>query len=683
MSLENFKEQLKKEKRIKIEEISGNKNEIKDWIRELEREGFAGEFKGALWLVQPGLSEFVKGVVKVNRKGKYCVESASGLEYDLGGFESRGVLLDDEVKAFAVLKKNKMGWDANPVYVYKRDEQKPHYGIVVKRKDTSAIVLDGRMQSIAWDPQDFKLGDLVVLKFKKNGLLGKNSILSREKFGNLSDPGIESNWVIKKYWPDLKQSKESELKLNTVLTDSTDWITIDAKNSKDLDDAIWAKKTETGYTVKVAIANVSSVVPIGSIDDENAKNQMTSIYLPHKVIPMFRESISNELCSLNEGVNRSALVLNLKLSKVGEVISYEFKEEGIRVKKRANYIDVDRYLKGEKVEDYEDISEILNDLNEISGILKDRGIKEGRYDLGGDGDVEYMLDESGKIHKIINRDFGHAQCIVEELMLLANEMAAKHIDKVYGYGTFRNHPGLKELGFEKIQEIAKKLKLTDPSNDNSILTWVGNEKKGNKVSSLRSVILGNMNGASYEVKNKGHFSLAKKHYMHFTSPIRRYMDLVVHRMLIAAIRNDTAPYTIEDLESLVIRANEKNKLASKSESESKKMLLLELLQRESILSATVISLSENNVWLKVNIAGGSVELPLGLSVLKGAGLIWNEVEHRWENGRGEFFEKDEKLTVRINDLGWSTKTVDLKIEESRLIESINPELNQNLMKVRG
>lgn len=322
-------------------------------------------------------------------------------------------------------------------------------------------------------------------------------------------------------------------------------ITIDGDDAKDFDDAVSLEILANGnYNLKVAIADVSEYVKENSFLDLEAYTRGTSIYLPDRVIPMLPFELSNGICSLNEGVDRLVMVASIELTKEGKIVSTDHFEGIIRSKHRLTYSIVNKILEEndqELIDKYQDIYEMLSNMERLAKTLYDIRIKRGSFDFETD-EAKLTLDKNGKTIDISLRERRTAEKLIEEFMLLANESVAEKMTWLDVPFIYRVHDEPDELRLKTFmnrlktlkQEFSYKNKQALPKSlQQFLLDTTSDENPLEKTlkSVISNTLLRTMAKAKYQEINIGHYGLASKCYTHFTSPIRRYPDLLVHRLM--------------------------------------------------------------------------------------------------------------------------------------------------------
>lgn len=320
--------------------------------------------------------------------------------------------------------------------------------------------------------------------------------------------------------------------------------TIDSKDAKDLDDAISVKRTDFGYTLGVHIADVSHYVKEGSAIDEEAINRGTSVYFADRVIPMLPEVLSNGACSLNAGTDKLAFSALIELDKEGHITKYDFKKTIINSKVRGVYSEVNEILDGTASEEilnkYAPVMESLMSAKELADILKANSAARGTMELDS-GESKFILDENGICIDIMPRVSGEAEQLIEQMMVTANIAAAKFsLDYKLPF-LYRVH-GTPDP--KRVEELVTLLQLVGvpckeivkPNPETQDFAAILDRVRGLPCETLVSQrLLRTMEKARYSTEETGHFGLALSDYSHYTSPIRRYPDTSIHRVLSAFV----------------------------------------------------------------------------------------------------------------------------------------------------
>lgn len=368
--------------------------------------------------------------------------------------------------------------------------------------------------------------------------------------GHKNDPGVDILSVVCKYgiqdtFSDIvmreaeklpSEVSSEELKGRRDLRDKMIF-TIDSEKTKDIDDAISLDILENGnYKLGVHIADVSYYVKEGSEIYQEAMERGTSVYLADRVIPMLPHKLSNGICSLNEGVDRLAISCEMEIDNKGNVVSYDIFESVIRSNKKMTYTNVNSIIEKNIVpEGYEKYADTLIKMEELAQILRKHKISKGYIDFGID-ESEIVVDKTGKVIDVVLRNRGKGENLIEDFMIVANETVATCVSFMELPFVYRVHGEPNEekinsfLGFVSSLGYTIKGKVKDlhPKEMQDILEQLRDKKEFHMLSSL---LLRSMQKAVYDTNNIGHFGLASKCYTHFTSPIRRFPDTTVHRLL--------------------------------------------------------------------------------------------------------------------------------------------------------
>lgn len=343
-------------------------------------------------------------------------------------------------------------------------------------------------------------------------------------------------------------------------------VTIDGADAKDLDDAVSLKKLPNGnYLLGVHIADVTHYVKEGKALDKEALKRATSVYLVDRVIPMLPRKLSNGICSLNPKVDRLTLSVSMEIDSRGNVVNHEIFESVIKTVERMTYTDVSDILEKDDPElkkRYDYLVEDFKMMEELSKILRKRRDIRGSIDFDFD-ESKIILDESGKPIEIRRAERRIANRIIEEFMLICNETVAEHYHWSNTPFVYRIH---EEPNSEKIEAFNKFIHnfgyhLKGISNEihpkslQDLLTKVEGKKEERIINTL---MLRSLKQAKYSAENSGHFGLAAEYYCHFTSPIRRYPDLQIHRIIKEALKGKITGKRVEKLKKIVQNAAEQS-----------------------------------------------------------------------------------------------------------------------------
>ena len=407
-----------------------------------------------------------------------------------------------------------------------------------------------------------KPGQIVVVQLTEPpALFGQPVGRVQEVLGEIDDPGMEIEIAVRKYvvphefsdaalalartLPDAVRPADKQHRID--LTD-VPLVTIDGEDARDFDDAVYCEPAKVGrgkgWRLLVAIADVSHYVETGSAIDIDAYDRATSVYFPRRVIPMLPEKLSNGLCSLNPNVERLCMVCDMLVNAKGEVHAYQFYPAVMFSQARMTYTEVAAILantRGPEAAQRKALVPHLLDLNEVyQALLKERGVR-GAVDFE-TTETQIVCDEVGRIEKIVPRTRNVAHRLIEEAMLAANVCSADFISQSKHIALFRVHEGPTPEKMDMLRAYLKAIGLgmtvSDDPSPGEFQQIAMATKDRPDAPQIHSMLLRSMQQAIYTPMNNGHFGLAYEAYTHFTSPIRRYPDLLVHRV-IKAVLNKT------------------------------------------------------------------------------------------------------------------------------------------------
>ena len=420
--------------------------------------------------------------------------------------------------------------------------------------------------------------------------------------GHVDDPGVDILSIAAKYEIEDEFPREVEEQLKNIpdrvleheyegRTDLREEVifTIDGDDTKDIDDAISIEKLENGnYKLGVHIADVSYYVTEHSALDEEAYKRGTSVYLANTVIPMLPHQLSNGICSLNPNVDRLAVSCVMEIDTNGEVVEYDIFESVIKSRIQMTYKKVNAILEENIVaEGYEPYVEKLNLMKDLAEILRANKVRKGYIDFDID-EAKIITDEDGEAIDVKLRERGTGEKLIEDFMIAANETVARHITYMEYPFIYRVHGEPNEekintfLNFVSILgHSVHKMKKITPKAMQELLNELKDVKEYNILSPL---LLRSMQKAVYDKTNIGHFGLASKCYTHFTSPIRRYPDTTVHRLLRTYLFNkninvDTINYWDQKLLPLAVHTSERERASIECEREVDDMKMAEYMEK--------------------------------------------------------------------------------------------------------
>ncbi len=510
------------------------------------------------------LAEF-EGTVSGHRDGHGFVQRDDGeADIYLPPNEMRAVLHKDRVKARIVRHDRKNRPEGRVTEIIERSSN-PIIGRLLQESGVWLVAPeDKRYGQDVLIPKGAtgtaKTGQIVVVQLTEPpALFGQPVGRVTEVLGEIDDPGMEIEIAVRKYGvphefsddalalartlPDAVRPTDKQHRID--LTDIP-LVTIDGEDARDFDDAVYCEPTKVGrgkgWRLLVAIADVSHYVETGSAIDIDAYDRATSVYFPRRVIPMLPEKLSNGLCSLNPHVERLCMVCDMLVNAKGEVHAYQFYPAVMLSQARLTYTEVAAILgntRGPEAEQRKAVVPHLLNLHDVyQALLKERGVR-GAVDFE-TTETQIVCDEVGRIEKIIPRSRNVAHRLIEEAMLAANVCSADFIAQSKHVGLFRVHEGPTP---EKMEMLRNYLKVTgigmtisDDPQPGEFQQIALATKDRPDAQQIHSMLLRSMQQAIYTPMNSGHFGLSYEAYTHFTSPIRRYPDLLVHRVIKAILK---------------------------------------------------------------------------------------------------------------------------------------------------
>lgn len=384
-----------------------------------------------------------------------------------------------------------------------------------------------------------------IVKLKVDNIKGERIYASLDKIiGHITDPNIDILKIVATYdWPEtdfdllekeannLNVNVEEEKKFRLDLTNELT-VTIDGADAKDLDDAISLEFKDDLYHLGVHIADVSLYVKRGSIIDKSAYEKSTSAYLADSVIPMLPRKLANDLCSLNPNTDKLTLSCLMTINKEGRVVDYRIEKTVINTKFRLTYDQVNNYLNENINLETKELDTMLTNMNDLSNILSKVRAKRGSLDFKSE-ELKFVFDEDYNVTDVIVRKSDKGEELIESFMLMANETVAFHMEKNHFPSIYRVHEKPEEAKLEQAKNTISSLgietgKTLNPKGLQKILKTV---EGSNLEHIVNMFLLRAMQKAHYDQNPIGHFGLGARYYTHFTSPIRRYPDLLLHRII--------------------------------------------------------------------------------------------------------------------------------------------------------
>ena len=531
-----------------MEEIT----ELEDNLKELVTEGVLHMSKNREYMLMNNTKSLKVGKLRINKNGNGFVECEPE-DIFVHSNDLNGAINGDFVEVEIKTRLNDPEPEGYIRNILKRD-LKNVVGEMVKDKKTLAFKPDDEKLNIAVKLTKESMkgcveGHKVIISIIKE--IGNRTFLGKvEKIiGHKNDPGVDILTIAAKHSIETEFSEEVKRELKNIpdeicendLIGRTDLtkemiFTIDGDDTKDIDDAISVKRDGKNYVLGVHIADVSNYVKVGSALYDSAFSRGTSSYLADTVIPMIPHQLSNGICSLNPEVIRLTISCVMTIDGNGKVISYDIFPSYIKSRKQMTYKNVNKILDENIIpEGYGEFADTLKLMHELSKILRQEKINRGYIDFGID-EAKVIQDENGKAIDIVKRIQGTGEKLIEDFMIAANETVATHISNLDLPFIYRVHDLPNAEKIEDFSNLIKQMGYQIHTNLNKI-TPVTMQKLLNEFRDkdefviLSDMLLRSMKKAIYSTNNIGHFGLASKNYTHFTSPIRRFPDLTVHRLL--------------------------------------------------------------------------------------------------------------------------------------------------------
>lgn len=557
------------------------------------------------------------------------------------------------------------------------------YGFVVP--DNGKIPVD------IFVPQERSMGAMnghkVVVKISNYGSHGKNPEGQvTEIIGHINDPGTDIMSIVRaydipmefpdavmKYLDNIPEEVDEKDKAGRVDFRNADTVTIDGEDAKDLDDAITLTKKDGKYQLGVHIADVSHYVTEKSVLDKEAYKRGTSVYLVDRVIPMLPHKLSNGICSLNQGCDRLALSCIMDIDEKGNVTGHRICETVINVNRRMTYTNVKKILvdkDSEVIEEYKELVPMFELMEELAAILRKKRFKRGSIDFDFP-ETKIILDKEGHPIEVKPYDRNVATKIIEEFMLIANETVAEDYfwqelpfvfrshenpdpEKIQKLGTFINNFGYsihtgEELHPKELQKLLEKIDGTDEENLIARLT-------------LRS-----MKRAQYTTECVGHFGLAAKYYCHFTSPIRRYPDLQIHRIikenLHGGIKQARIKHYNEILSEVAKHTSTTERRADDAERDTDKLKMVEYMEKHlgEEFEGVISSMTAWGIYVELP---NTIEGMISVVSLRDGYYIYDENHYEMVNETtGKTFKLGQKVVVKVAATNKILRTIDFELAE--------------------
>ena len=560
-------------------------------------------------------------------------------------------------------------------------QQNDNFGFVRSRDNYKDIYISRKKKKNAKD------GDLVAVKLyfwgdserKPEGeiisVLGDSEDTSALIKALLINSGIteEFSQEVTEEVGKISENIQAEIANRKDLRD-LDIITIDGEDAKDLDDAVYVEKNEKGYKLLVSIADVSFYVKEGTELNKEAVKRGNSIYLVDRVIPMLPRKLSNNLCSLNPNEDKLTFTVEMHFDDKGKLIKNDFYRSVIKSKYRMTYTNVNRIIdkEDEVINEYRPIVKMVNEMLELSKILRDAKKRRGSIDFELP-ETKVVLGEDKKIADIVLRKRGEAERLIEDFMVVTNETVAEKLFWEEIPTIYRVHEDPDKAKMLTLNETLIKFgySLTNidemhPGKFQAIIDKTINLPEGYLIHKL---ILRAMQRARYSNKNLGHFGLASKYYLHFTSPIRRYSDLIVHRMLAKSIekfiKDKEKDKYMAAFDVISTSISKTERVADKLEEDSKKIKLVEYMKDKigEVFVARISGMNKNKIFMELE---NHVEVVYNVNVEKDDFTYDEENFKITDTKTGESYTMGNAINVFVTNASYDKLDIEvIPYKESR------------------
>ena len=464
---------------------------------------------------------------------------------------------------------------------------------------------------------------------------------------------------------DLIAEKTKKTKYRKDLT-NLPFATIDGADAKDFDDAIYCQKNSNGFSLYVAIADVSFYVEVGSKLDKEALKRGTSIYFPGTVVPMLPERLSNDVCSLRPNEDRCAMVCEMSLDAAGKRIKYKFYSALINSKARLTYKQVEGHITNASPLKGPQVIESINALDDLTSVrLKLR--QERRALEINPKEAILELTDNQEVKNIIIKKPMRAHKLVEESMLLANECAAEFMQERFGFGVFRIHEDPDPSKLEALKKYFQiPAQIAKKSSPLETINYSLKKAKENQDDSGQILVLQTLARAEYSTDNLGHFGLQLEQYAHFTSPIRRYPDLLTHRMINKALAHKKNAFNKSQLQDMCEDSSVLERRAEKASRQVEQVLICSYLKDKIGSDVDGVVTGVTDFGLFVNLEAYFISGLLHVSDLPGDRYFLIQGTNTLKGKRtGKIFKLGQKIKVKIVAISPLDRKINLAISNGK------------------
>ena len=637
-------------------------------------------------------SHLLVGKIHINKKG-FGFVSVEGVEDDFYIEESNiNYALNGDLVVIEEIKGMGKKHEARVVKILRKENNIVIGEYTLKNNKPYFKLDDNKLKmEVILDKEDIdKLiqGDKIQVYIDKE--LGKNKYLGKLKriIGHKEDPGVDILSIVYKYdindtFPDKVMEElddipgevtKDDIKNRRNLTNETIF-TIDGDDTKDIDDAVSISKNGDNYILGVHIADVSYYVKEGSELYKEAMDRGTSVYLVDRVIPMLPHKLSNGICSLNPNEDRLAISCVMEINPKGKVVDYDIFESVIRSRKQMTYNNVNKVLDGETPEDYKEFENDLRLMEELANILRNEKLARGYLDFDAK-EAKIICDEKGKPIEIKLRERGKGENLIEDFMIAANETVASHLFNLDYPSIYRVHEVPDD---KKINEFINAISMLginikgDRNYDNPMkLKRILDElREREDFDVLSNLMLRSLRKAEYKEQNLGHYGLGSKCYTHFTSPIRRFPDTTIHKLLREYIFNTPTPNKLNELidkynnllPSIAEHSSLKERNAIECERDVDDMKMAEYMEGHvgEVFDGIIDSIMNFGMFVELD---NTIEGLVSLGSLKDDYYTFNDENNTLVGRkRGKIYKIGDKVKVKVIMASKENSMIDFEIVE--------------------
>ncbi|MBO5032063.1 MAG: ribonuclease R [Lachnospiraceae bacterium] len=529
-----------------------------------------------------------------------------------------------------------------------------------------------------------------ITDYGKNNRKPEGKIV--EILGHVNDPGVDIMSIVRGYELPVEFSEKIMHQVENVSNEVSEadmagrrdlrkiqMVTIDGEDAKDLDDAVSLTRDGGLYQLGVHIADVTNYVQENSALDWEAKKRGTSVYLVDRVIPMLPHKLSNGICSLNAGENRLALSCLMTIDKKGEVVSHEIVESVIKVDRRMSYTSVKKILEDKdeaEIKEYEELVPMFELMKELAGILREKRKKRGSIDFDFP-ESKIILDKQGHPIEIKPYERNVATKIIEDFMLIANETVAQHFCWMELPFVYRTHDNPDPEKIDKLSTFIRNFGYSiksrqDEVHPKELQKLLGKIEDTPEEALISRLTLRSMKQAKYTIDCTGHFGLACQYYCHFTSPIRRYPDLQIHRIIKEQLRGKMNEKRIEHyneiLPEVAKHSSEMERRADEAERETDKLKKVEFMEEHigEIFEGVISSITAWGVYVELP---NTIEGMIHVSMLPGDYFYYDEETYEMVGQATDIrYKLGQTLKVRVNATDKISRTIDFVIPQDWELE---------------